>query len=144
MVKARNPLCRKCSIDTSLDGSLDDDSELGIPLKGRRKMVYMKGEAVFTEGSKPSGVFCLKRGKVKVHKTGSHKKEQILRFAREGQLLGTRALIRNEYYTSSATTIEASVLCFIPKQEFLSALKKDSKLKSHVLGNLKTRLPSWR
>ncbi len=103
-------------------------------------MVYEKGESVFTEGSKPSGVFCLKKGKIKIHKTGSHKKEQILRFAREGELLGTRAMIRNEYFTSSATSIEESVLCFIPKHEFISELKKENNLKSFVLGNLSNNL----
>ncbi|MBL4657014.1 MAG: Crp/Fnr family transcriptional regulator, partial [Flavobacteriales bacterium] len=119
---------------------MDGDSELGSLTKGRRKIVFKKGESVFTEGSKPSGVFCLKRGKVKVHKTGSHKREQILRFAKEQQLLGSRAMIRNEYFTSSATAIEDSVLCFIPKQEFLSNLKKEEKLKSFVLANLSNNL----
>ena len=116
------------------------DSEIASIQKGRRKMIYEKGESVFTEGSKPSGVFCLKVGKVKIHKTGSHKREQILRFAREGQLLGTRALIRNEYFTSSATAIERSLLCFVPKQEFLAALKKEESLKLYVLKNLSNNL----
>jgi len=118
----------------------DEESELQFHPQGRQKMVYMKGESIFREGSKPSGVFCLKRGKVKVHKTGNHKKEQILRFAREGQLLGTRALIRNEYFTSSATAIENSVLCFIGKQEFMVRLKKEVALKEHVLFNLANNL----
>lgn len=135
-----NPLCKHCSIDPSFEVEHEGDAELGLLSKGRRKIVYRKGESVFTEGSKPSGVFCLKRGKVKVHKTGPHKKEQILRFAKEEQLLGSRALIRNEYFTSSATAIEDSVLCFIPKQEFLSILKKDAALKWFVLANLSNNL----
>ena len=140
MAKSCNPLCDDCSIDSTSEVEVDRDVEMGMLTKGNRKMVYVKGESVFTEGSKPSGVFCLKKGKVKIHKTGSHKVEQILRFAREGQLLGTRALIRNEYYTSSATTIEGSVLCFIPKQEFLAKLSKDDNLKSFVLSNLSNNL----
>ena len=135
-----NPLCEDCFIDPSLEVEIEAESELESPVKGRRKMVYEKGESIFTEGSKPSGVFCLKRGKIKIHKTGNHKREQILRFAREGQLLGTRALIRNEYFTTSATAIEASVLCFIPKHEFLSKLKSDRSLQSYVLGNLSNNL----
>lgn len=135
-----NPLCENCSVDSLLEVEIEGDSELESPAKGRRKMVYEKGESIFTEGSKPSGVFCLKKGKIKIHKTGSHKREQILRFAREGQLLGTRALIRNEYFTSSATAIEDSVLCFISKHEFLSKLKSDKSLKSYVLGNLSNNL----
>ncbi|MBL4752504.1 MAG: Crp/Fnr family transcriptional regulator [Flavobacteriales bacterium] len=135
-----NPLCDNCAIDASAEVNIEGDAEMGMQSNGRRKMVYVKGESVFTEGSQPSGVFCLKKGKVKIHKTGSHKKEQILRFAREGQLLGTRALIRNEYYTSSATTIEGSVLCFIPKHEFLAKLGKDDDLKAFVLSNLSNNL----
>ena len=140
MTESCSPLCIDCSIDVSNEIEIDGDAEIGTHTWGMRKMVYAKGESVFTEGSKPSGVFCLKRGKVKIHKTGVHKKEQILRFAREGQLLGTRALIRNEYYTSSATTIEDSVLCFISKQEFLFRLKKDADLKAFVLSNLSNNI----
>ena len=135
-----NPLCEGCTIDSSFEYENEGDSELASLSKGRRKMAFIKGESIFTEGSKPSGVFCLKKGKIKVHKTGGHKREQILRFAREGQLLGTRALIRNEYFTSSATAIENSVLCFIPKQEFFSKLKNEEALKLFVLRNLSNNL----
>ena len=135
-----NPFCEGCSVDPSFDIEAEGESEHESLVRGRRKMVYKKGESIFTEGSKPSGVFCLKRGKVKVHKRGSHEREQILRFAREGQLLGTRALIRNEYFTSSATAIENSVLCFVSKQEFLAKFKKDVELKSFVLSNLSNNL----
>jgi len=135
-----NPLCEGCVVDPSFNMEEDPERELQSHPKGWQKMVYKKGESIFREGSKPSGVFCLKRGKVKVHKTGSHKNEQILRFAREGQLLGTRALIRNEYFTSSATAIENSVLCFMRKQEFMSRLRKEQALKEHVLSNLANNL----
>lgn len=140
MLNFANPLCKHCSINHAFEVEVDTYSELGALSKERRKIIFHKDEPIFTEGSKPSGVFCLKRGKIKIHKTGAHKKEQILRFAREGQLLGSRALIRNEYFTSSATAIEMSVLCFIPKQEFLFTLKNDLALKSYVLDNLSNNL----
>lgn len=154
MDRLNNPLCKGCMIDSSFDvdlnlpvdllekqdGQSGGNSEMESLVKGKRMIAYKKGESVFTEGSKPSGVFCLNSGQVKVHKTGAHRKEQILRFAKTGQLLGSRALIRSEYFTSSATVIEDSILCFIPKQEFLLKLKKDTALKSLVLANLSDNL----
>ena len=50
-----NPFCEGCSVDPSFDIEAEGESEHESLVKERRKMVYKKGESIFTEGSKPSG-----------------------------------------------------------------------------------------
>ena len=71
-------------------------------------------------------MFCVYRGKVKVHKMGEDAKEQIVRFAKEGDVLGYRSLLGDEPYNATATAIEDSIICYIPKSRFLEALGSNS------------------
>ncbi len=132
---ARNPLCENCSALDVLNEETADLEKAEIKM-GRRLNFYRKGEAVFSEGNKPSGVFCLKRGKVKIQVSGVNSRNQIVRFVGVGELLGARAMIRNEYYTSSAIAIEDSAICYIPKNEFLNARKSSKLLDGFMLQSL--------
>ena len=83
--------------------------------------LYKKGSSFFHEGSRPNGVFFIHRGKVKIYKHGDGR-EQIIKIAKEGELLGYRAILAEEQFPVSAKTLEDCQLCFIPKQVFLTAL----------------------
>jgi len=90
--------------------------------------VYKKGETIFKEGTRPYGVYCLNRGKVKLVKTGDDGKVHILRLVRPGDPLGYRSLLSGERYNASAIALEDSGVCFIPKELFIGILNKDSSL----------------
>lgn len=99
---------------------------------------YKKGEIVFKKGSRPFGVYCLNRGKVKLVKTGDDGKEQIVRLIKPGDPFGYRSLLSNDLYQASAVCLEDSGVCFIPKDLFLSVLTKDGNLSMemmHLLSN---------
>lgn len=83
--------------------------------------LYKKGSSFFHEGSRPNGVFFIHKGKVKIYKHGDGR-EQIIKIAKEGELLGYRAILADEQFPVSAKTLEDCHLCFIPKHIFLEAL----------------------
>lgn len=85
--------------------------------------LYKKGSSFFHEGSRPNGVFFIHRGKVKIYKHGDGR-EQIIKIAKEGELLGYRALLAEERFPVSAKTLEDCHLCFIPKHEFLETVQR--------------------
>lgn len=89
---------------------------------------YKKGETIFKEGTRPFGVYCLNRGKIKLVKIGDDGREHILRLVRPGDPLGYRSLLAGEKYNASAVAIEDSGVCFIPKELFIGILNKDSDL----------------
>ncbi|MBC8343220.1 MAG: Crp/Fnr family transcriptional regulator [Bacteroidetes bacterium] len=108
---------------------------------------YKKGETIFKEGMKPTGLICLNEGKVKIFKEGIGGKEQILRFAKPIQLIGFRAVFSDENYMASAVAIEDSRVCHIEKDKVLEVVDKDSELAFKIirrladeLGDAKTRL----
>lgn len=88
--------------------------------KEKTCFVYKKGELIFQEGAYPHGVHCINKGKIKLYKAGIEGREQIIRFAKGGDLIGYRALLSGEPYTSSAACLEDTEVCFIPRQALLA------------------------
>lgn len=89
---------------------------------------YKKGQVIFYEGNRGHGMYCIYKGKVKVHKMGSEAKDQIIRFAKEGDVLGYRSLLGDEPYTATATAIEDTTVCYLPKSKFMEVLEKNNEL----------------
>lgn len=94
---------------------------------------YKKGEYIFKEGTRPFGVFCVNRGKIKLVKTGDDGKEQIVRLVKPGDPLGYRSLLSGELYNASAIALETSGVCFIPKELFMDILKKNTALSFEMM-----------
>jgi CRP/FNR family transcriptional regulator len=108
---------------------------------------HRKGQILFYEGTKPLGIFCINSGVVKVFKTASNGKEQILHLSQKGDFLGYSALLGEENYTNSAMIVEDAKICFIPKEAFLTTLfsntpffKRITKALSHELGVMEEKL----
>ncbi|MCZ6765852.1 MAG: Crp/Fnr family transcriptional regulator [bacterium] len=122
----QEPLCSTCAarLQSVLD-SLESD-QLGGFETSKKCGSYKKGESIFEENDPPEGVFCMHSGKVKVFKTGDEGKPQIIRFAKPGTILGYRSMLSGEPYTVSATALDESIVCHIPKDTFVAALEKDT------------------
>lgn len=81
-----------------------------------------KGEVIFAEGEEVKGIYFVYEGTVKVHKHWGDK-ELILRFAKEGNIIGHRGLGKDLVYPVSATAIEPSMVCFVDLDFFQASLK---------------------
>ncbi|MGI8892769.1 MAG: Crp/Fnr family transcriptional regulator [Bacteroidia bacterium] len=133
MVLKENPSCATCpSRYTSVF------CEIGINLLGdinRTKgySVYRKGQLIFHEGSRPSGLFVVHTGKVKIFKIGEEGREQIIRFAKTGDIIGYRALLSDDLYMASATTMEESGICFIPRSLINELIAKEPSFPLQVM-----------
>ena len=95
--------------------------------------IYKKGQFVFTEGNRPTGLFCINHGKVKIYKVGLDGKEQIVRLAKDGEVIGYRSLISGEPYQASASVLESAVICFIPKNVFFSLIQSNADLSMNIV-----------
>lgn len=103
---------------------------------------YKRGQAVFLEGNHPMGLFCINKGRVKISQLGAEGKEQIIRHAKEGDVVGYRSLICGEPYNASAIALEESRICIIPSKVFFGLLEKNPEVTSAVMkllaGDLKS------
>ena len=101
--------------------------------KEKSHRFYSKGEHIFLEGTRGHGLYCVYQGKIKIHKLGAEAKEQIVRLAKEGDVLGYRSLLSNESYFATATTLEDSVICYVSKKTFLELLANNNSLSYSVI-----------
>lgn len=139
--------CQYCKAKGSSHFAGLNEEELTILSSHKSCVGYKKGQTLFYEGTRPMGIFCINRGKVKVYKMGSNGREQILFIAQPGDFLGYRSMLSEEFYGASATVIEPAAICFIPKNDFLTILNKNpnffSKLMKavcHELGVMEDKL----
>jgi CRP/FNR family transcriptional regulator len=89
-----------------------------------RKLIhYNKGESIFHEGDIVNGMYFIFSGLVKVHKKWSDDKELILRFAKDGAIVGHRGLGGDTIYPVSATVLAPSDICFVDLDFFTATLK---------------------
>lgn len=103
-------------------------------VEGNKKTIYFKkGETIFLEGEKVEGIYFLNSGKVKVHKQWNEEKQLIIRFVKEGDVLGHRGFGLSNIYPVSATALESTTVCFIPSDFFLATLKMNHELTYHLL-----------
>jgi CRP-like cAMP-binding protein len=102
---------------------------------------YKRGDILYQEGNRISGFFCINSGIIKVFKTGFDGKEQIIRFAKKGDIIAYRSVLSNELACTSAKVIEDCQVCFIPSEILISFIKTNPayalellKLACHELG----------
>jgi len=135
------PLCERCSQNNnSLFRFLNRDEldELNFEKDFRQ---HKRGEVLYKEGSRISGFYSIHSGIIKVYKTGFDGKEQIIRFAKPGDIIAYRSVLSNEVACTSARVIEDCEVCFIPSELLISMVKSNStfalellKLACHELG----------
>jgi CRP-like cAMP-binding protein len=80
--------------------------------KVKSQTLYKKDQSIIKEGAQVLGVFFIQKGKVKVFSSGLNNREQIVRFAADGHILGHRG-IGHDVYPVSAVSMEDSYICFI-------------------------------
>ena len=128
--------CVNCqSLALSVFGSLkrEDLHELN---NYKNSNYVKKGQIIFSENNPTHGLYCIHKGKAKIVMIGRDGKEQIIRLAKDGDIIGYRALICGENYSASAVTIEDSMVCFIPKERLWSLIEKNAQLSKNLMTHL--------
>lgn len=87
--------------------------------------LYRKGTIIYREGSRLTGFYCVTKGIVKIFKTGIDGKEQIIRFAKKGEIIAYRSLLSQELACTTAKVIEEAVLCHVPYQTLLFLIQSN-------------------
>ncbi len=95
--------------------------------------LYKKGSIIYREGSRLTGFYCVTRGVLKIFKTGIDGKEQIIRFAKKGEIVAYRSLLSQELACTTSKVIEEAVLCHIPYQTLLYLIQNNWEFSHHML-----------
>lgn len=136
----KNVTCESCGVRKDSLFSNFCDQNLSSLNEHKTCAYYKKNQPLFIEGSFPRGVFCMNHGKVKVFTRGDGGKEQIIHIAKEGEIIGFRAMFSGEPYKLSATTLEESNICFITKEDFLNMIDTNVNLRNGIMKELSKEL----
>ncbi len=140
--KVNIPACEECQSRICSIFDVLSEEELTLISHNKGGNLYKRGQHIFFEGTRPSGLYCINSGKVKVFKIDQTGKEQIVRLAKSGDVLGYRSLISGEPYSSFAAPLEDSMICFIPKSVFLHLVQTNSSLSMRIMQLLAQDLKS--
>ena len=119
------PFCDKCAVETnSLFRHLTREEIDTINFEKDFRH-YRRGDVLYQEGNRINGFYCISKGIIKVFKTGFDGKEQIIRFAKRGDIIAYRSVISNEPACTTAEVIEDSYVCFIPSEILFAFVKSN-------------------
>ena len=141
ILKKEAPPCGLCETKKDSIFCHLNHAELEILTKHKTHILFKKGQALFYENSQVQGIYCIYSGKILIHKN-MDAREQVVRLVRPGDWIGDRALLNDESYSTSATAVEVTEVCYIPRQVFTGLLKENSDLALEAMkflsGKLKT------
>lgn len=95
-----------------------------------------KGEALFEEGEKLDGVYCVRDGVSKLSKLSANGKDQIVKLASKGEVMGQRSVIVGESTNLSAVAVSDMEVCFIPKEIISDTLNTNPNFAVEVLRHM--------
>lgn len=120
------PACEDCFKDMkSIFGKLNQE-ELDNVSYEKVCNTYKRGEIIYHENSRPAGFYCINKGIVKLYKTGVEGKEQIIKFAKIGDIIGYRSVLSNDLSCTTAKVIEDAIVCFVPAKVLLGLVKTNN------------------
>ena len=132
--------CEHCFIKNENEFSTLVFEELEEFTRSKTTLNIKKGENIVTEGHMMNGVYCLKSGKCKLSKLNTNGKSQIVKFLRQGNMLGQRSVLSEEPSGLTITALEDMQVCFIPKTKILEAIKFNPTFSLQLMKNISHQL----
>jgi len=84
-----------------------------------------RGERLFLEGEPLAAVFLLSQGSVQLTKATPDGREVVIKTVEPGEIFAEAALVKGGTYPVTANILRNSVLCEIPKKDFLDLLRHE-------------------
>ena len=125
--------CENCIIRQLNSLKALKKEELKLISDSKVSKIIKKGETIFQEGEKLNGVFCVRNGVSKLSKMSNNGKDQIVRIATKGEVLGQRSVVTDESTNLSAVALDDMEMCFIPKSHFTDSINNNAKFTKEVL-----------
>ncbi|MBM1107366.1 Crp/Fnr family transcriptional regulator [Aurantibacter crassamenti] len=128
--------CENCIIRQFNSLRAMSKEELKIVSDTKITKTLKKGEVLFEEGEKLDGVFCVRDGVTKLSKLSPNGKNQIVKLASKGEVIGQRSVIAEESTNLSAIAVSDMKVCYIPKNAIVSTLDSNPNFALEVLRHM--------
>ncbi len=137
--------CEKCASrlyaqEVPIFESLSEE-ELERIISVRKHMDLKKGESLFLEGEKVSKLFIISDGMIKISKTTTTGKEQIINILTVGDFLGESNILGDTIESNvSAVAVKNTELCTISREDLKEILYSNPSIALKFLSELNKRL----
>ena len=115
--------CDQCTIRSHPLFRHLSEKEVGEISHNKITESFKRGSIIYREGHRMKGFYCVQKGIIKIYKTGFDGKEQIVRFAQYGDIIGYRSVMTNEPACTTSEVLEESTLCHIPSELLMRLVK---------------------
>jgi len=127
--------CEKCQLKTLFFTHVTVNEMIDICLIKEEK-IFLKGEKITQEGENINEFLYLKMGLVKLSKTTTDGKEQIISFSKPYDFVSLLSVFSSERYKYSVTAVEDSVVCILD----LNVVKTHARQNAMFTMDLMTRV----
>ena len=91
-------------------------AELKKTIQERKVRLFKKNQVIYYDGDKGNGLYLVLSGKVKTVKMAEDGRELMTGIHTTDEYLGVNATLTNDAYSDTATALEDSTLCLIPRR----------------------------
>ena len=92
-------------------------AELKKVIHERKSRQFKRNQVIYYDGDKGNGLYLVIEGKIKTVKLAEDGRELMTGIYNTDDYLGANAILLNDVYTDTATAMEDSLLCLIPKDQ---------------------------
>jgi CRP-like cAMP-binding protein len=117
--------CESCMFRTHSPFLHLADEEIRKLSLNKLTETHKRGSIIYREGSRMKGFYCVQNGIIKIYKTGSDGKEQIIRFAKSGDIIGYRSVMCNESACTTTEVLEDCTICHIPSEILITLVRSN-------------------
>jgi len=125
--------CEQCIVRQFSSLKALNKDELVRLAECKTSYVIKKGDPIFEEGDSVNGVYCITSGVCKMSKLSPNGKDQIIKLAKAGELIGQRSMISDEPANLSAVALEDMEVCFIPKSEVITMFDSNNQFSMNMM-----------
>lgn len=120
--------CRKCINENCVIRQNCQSEWLEYVQNVKTSSHLYEQKRIFTEGDLVRGLYIVCKGRIMLSMSIDEKRDDIIRLAGEGQVLGHRGFYDDMTYPVSAETITSSEIAFIPVNDFIKLVLKNPDL----------------
>ncbi len=127
--------CKSCVYRNLLYDMLSDE-EYGLVNSSRREMIFKRNELIIQEGDEISEFMYLRKGLVKLYKTNSKGKDQILSINRPGDFINLLSIFSNKTQQYSVSVLEETHVCAVKIDTIFDLIKRNSEFSMRVMNRM--------
>jgi len=116
--------CQTCENTNCLIKKHINDEAVQSYLHRKNTFICNQGQQFILEGAPVSGLYFIYDGAVKVYRQTANKESQIIRFSKNGEIVGHRGFGTNYVYDISAAALKDTILCNFATDVLIEMLHK--------------------